>query len=240
MADYIAFSGGADSTALALLMADAIPVFADTGWEFPELHAHIDKFERVTGREVVRVTSAKYGTLPEYIREIKFLPGFRARYCTRLFKIESYNDWLADKLPAVMCVGLRADEPDRTGNTSKIFGLSERYPLRWWGINRAMVERICTEFGLMPEYPAYMVRGGCMGCFYKRPSEIKAMIQLIPDVVDELQELEESIQDDRKRFAYMFPNCKASIREMRQQGVLFDMAEYYVSNYKPCSLFCNR
>ena len=37
--DYVALSGGVDSTALALLMPDAELVFTDTGWEFPELCA---------------------------------------------------------------------------------------------------------------------------------------------------------------------------------------------------------
>lgn len=240
MNDYIAFSGGADSTALAILMEDAIPAFTDTGWEFPELYAHIDKFERVTGREVVWVTSTKYGSLPDYIRATKFLPGHRARFCTRMFKIESYNDWLKDKLPAQMCVGLRADEPDRLGNQTEIFGLQVRYPLREWGINRAIVEKVCKRAGLMPDYPVYMQRGGCLGCFYKRPSEVKAMIDLCPEIMDELQELEEAIQDERKSFVYMFPNCKASIKQLRQQPTLFDLTDYYESNYKPCGLFCNR
>ena len=84
---YIAFSGGVDSTALALLMPDAIPVFTDTGWEFPETYAHIDKFEAVTGREVIRVKQHQYpGGIPQYIRERKFMPSHGARYCTRLFK----------------------------------------------------------------------------------------------------------------------------------------------------------
>lgn len=52
---FIAFSGGVDSTALALLHPEATPIFSDTGAEFPELYAHIDKFEEVTGREVVRI-----------------------------------------------------------------------------------------------------------------------------------------------------------------------------------------
>lgn len=43
MNNYVAFSGGIDSTALALAMPDAIPVFTDTGWEFDELYAHIEK-----------------------------------------------------------------------------------------------------------------------------------------------------------------------------------------------------
>ena len=41
--DYVALSGGVDSTALALLMPDAELVFTDTGWEFPELYAHLDR-----------------------------------------------------------------------------------------------------------------------------------------------------------------------------------------------------
>lgn len=106
--------------------------------------------------------------------------------------------------------------------------------------------RICTDNDLLPRYPVYMARGGCKGCFYKRKSEVLAMAQLVPGVMDELQALEESVQDERGRFAFMFPNAGMSIRDIRAQGALFDMTQVYADAANTsdkgaaCGLFCHR
>jgi hypothetical protein len=246
--DYVAFSGGIDSTALALLEPDAIPVFTDTGWEFPEIYEHLDHFENVTGRHVERLVSPK-GTLPDYIRNQRYMPGHGSRYCTRIFKIDAFNAWLKERLPATLMIGLRADEPpnERVGNLTELDGLTVSYPLRERGIKRVDAVGLCIKSGLLPRYPPYMARGGCQGCFYKRRSEVDAMINLVPDVMDELQELEEAIQDERGRFALMFPNTGKSIREMRAQGRMFTDEELYAAAADntekvgtSCGLFCHR
>ena len=85
-----------------------------------------------------------------------------------------------------------------------------------------------------------------MGCFYKRKSEITAMNMLVPDVLDELRELEETVQDERGRFFHMFPNVGMSIRDIQEQPPLLDFSEAYqqafdTSDYgAACGLFCNR
>lgn len=246
MNEYIAFSGGKDSTALALLMPEATPVFTDTGWEFDQLYAHLDKFEAVTGREVIRVRPDE--TLPEYIARSKFMPNHGARYCTRIFKIDAFNRWLADKLPATLCIGLRADEPAdmRVGNLTEQEGLTIRYPLREMGVDVWQVIRTCVEVDLLPRNPVYMARGGCKGCFYKRKSEVMAMAQLVPEVLDELQALEEGVQDERGKYFHMFPNAGMSIRDIRAQMPLFDLTTVYADAAQTsdigaaCGLFCHR
>jgi hypothetical protein len=240
---YVAFSGGADSTALALLEPNAVPVFTDTGWEFPELYAHIERFERVTGRKVERPQGE---SLPDIIRRQKYLPNHGARFCTRMAKIEPLNRYLSGRLPAELLIGLRIDEPERAGNNTQMDGLTIRYPLRERGMTRADVLRVCIENDLLPRYPVYMARGGCTGCFYKRKSEVQAMVQLVPDVVDELQALEEAVQDERGAYFHMFPAIGMSIAELRKQPPLFDMTELYrdAANTSDigdnCGLFCHR
>lgn len=247
MKTFVAFSGGKDSTALALLERDAIPIFTDAKWEFPELYQHLDRFEQVTGRMVIRLTHPQYaGGLPQYIQEHHFLPNHGARFCTRIFKIEVLNHFLKEQLPCELLIGLRADEPLRVGNLTDIDGLTIRYPFRERGLNRLDIVRICLESNLLPRYPVYMARGGCMGCFYKRKSEIRAMIQLVPTMVDQLQELEESSQDERGNFFHMFPNAGMSIADLRSQPALFDQSETYRDALDDsdkgvaCGLFCHR
>ena len=246
MTDYVALSGGVDSTALALLMPHAELVFTDTGWEFPELYAHLDRIEAVTGRAITRIQSHR-GSLPDIIRLWRMMPGHGARFCTRESKIEPFNRFLRDKAPAALCIGLRADE-ERTGNTGVGLpeGISIRYPLREMGMTRGDVLTVCLARDLLPRYPIYMSRGGCVGCFYKRKSEVTAMVHLRPDVMDELQALEEEVQDRREKYAVLFPSIGMSIREFRQQPLLFDVEQVYGDALRrdemtpACGLFCNR
>jgi hypothetical protein len=240
---FVAFSGGIDSTALALTVEDATPIFTDTQWEFPDLYAHIDKFEQVTGRKVECMT--RDAGIPGYIESAKFMPSYGARWCTRMFKIEVMNDFMKSRLPCELLIGLRADEPERRGNLTELDGLTIRYPLRELGMKRRDCIRVCVENDLLPHYPVYMVRGGCVGCFYKRKSEVLAMIALQPEVMDKLQALEEGVQDERGKFFRMFPNTNASIRELRSQGNMFAPEEVYrdasISDAGDnCGLFCHR
>jgi len=242
--DIVALSGGKDSTALALLMLEAKLIFTDTGYEFPELYAQLDKIELITGREIFRIVPDE--TLPEYILRSNFLPGHGARFCTRIFKIEAMNRYLSSLDKPILCVGLRADEPENERAGNQTAGLLLRYPLRELDFNISDVVRLCLEYDLLPRYPAYMARGGCTGCFYKRKSEVKAMVQLCPDILDGLRYIEETVQDERGRFAYMFPNTGQSIADTIRQPTLFDITQLYadtlnVSDYgKACGLFCGR
>jgi hypothetical protein len=235
MDEYVAFSGGKDSTALALLMDNARPVFTDTGAEFPELYAHIEKFEKTTGREVIRLKS-KHGTLLDYIKKTRFMPGHGARFCTRLFKIEPF-----EKFTTHFAVALRADE-SRVGNTSQ----DVTYPLQEMGFGLNEVLRTCAENDLLPRYPLYMARGGCKDCFYKRKKEIQAMNLLVPDTLNELRDIEEYVQGERGKYAYMFPNAGMSIRDIQSQQEMFTPEQVYreasdKSDYgTSCGLFCNR
>jgi len=200
----------------------------------------------VTGREVVRIQNQKDGTIPGRIGRLKYMPNHGARWCTSEFKILPMNRHLKEWLPCTLNIALRADEDARTGNTTQMDGLTIAYPLQGWDMVRKDVVEICLHYDLLPRAFPYAARGGCKGCFYKRKSELIAMQALVPDVMDELRQLEEEVQDERGKYFHMFPSAGVSIATIQAQPPLFDLAAVYAdaadtSDYGDnCGLFCNR
>lgn len=245
MRRYIAFSGGVESTTMvAMFHKSATPVFTDTGWEHDELYKWIEHIEQRFGIEVVRVRRRDGITLPEYIAMRKFYPSFRARFCTRMFKIEPMDEFLADKTPCEIMIGLNADEAEkRTGN----FGLQEHvtytYPLVNLGVTREACILLLNELGLLPQFPAYMRRGGCVGCFYKSKKEFAAMAKQSPAEADSIADLEEMIQDERGEFYAVrdgIKNMRRFIEQARrQQEFEFSQSDEMVVP-QACGVFCRR
>jgi hypothetical protein len=250
---FVAFSGGIDSLSLAFTMPEAEVLYTDTGDDPQPIHDTIAAFENITGRAVTRIKHPNWpGGLPEYIDAHKFFPNHGARFCTRIFKIEAMNIWLPSHLPAVLNIALRYDEPPeaRVGNLTEIEGLTIAYPHREYQRVRLDCVRICIDNGLLPRYPAWMARGGCNGCYYKRVSEIRAMLALAPEVYDALMAREESVQDERGEYFYMFPNLGMPLREYKAkcagQPTLFDESDLWRNAGdrsdmgQACGLFCQR
>lgn len=254
MKEFISFSGGTESRTMALLYggrADAI--FSDTGWEHDELYAQLDSVE-IKIREwhnndfkIIRVKSESHPEgLEEYIREGKFYPSFNARFCTRIFKIEPIDNFLKQykNYGVTLMIGLNADEADiRTGNHGLLPFVNYTYPLMQNGITRAMCEQMLQAAGLATNFPAYMKRGGCKGCYYKSKKEYAAMALLNPKEFDEVADIEFEIQDKRDKFFHIIdsiPNLKDF--KNHAQSILFSPNEIYstINNATRCGVFCNR
>jgi 3'-phosphoadenosine 5'-phosphosulfate sulfotransferase (PAPS reductase)/FAD synthetase len=184
----IALSGGKDSTALALRMAevqpDLNPVYlcTPTGRELPEMDAHWARLEEMLSAPILRVTSGE--TFEEMAERNKALPSWRMRFCTRELKIEPTLKWLREHAPAVMYVGLRADEPLREG----IYGAEAdiRFPLREWGWGVGDVLAYLRERGV--RLPG---RTDCDCCPYQRLNEWKALWRRYPERYAHAEALEE-------------------------------------------------
>ena len=104
----VPLSGGKDSTALAVYLAQTYPqltfeyVFSDTGAELPETYEYFDRLEHVLGATVTRVSAldllnvaAKPGRIAFdvvlYEHFAGFLPSPRTRWCTRMLKIHPFE-----------------------------------------------------------------------------------------------------------------------------------------------------
>jgi len=250
MEKYISFSGGVESSAMCILFggkADAI--FSDTGWEHKEIYQRLNMMQEAVRKfhnnnfTIHKVRSQKYGRLQDYIREQKFYPSPRMRYCTRIFKIEPIDKFLSQFDEVEIMIGLNYDERDRTGNHGLAKNVTYSYPLIDGQITRDGCKIILKKAKLLPKFPPYMQRGGCVGCFYKSKKEFYAMAQLSPDEFDEVVAIEKDIQDERGKFY----SVRDGIKSMEELGKLarasmFDPDEMYkyVPQETPCGVFCNR
>ena len=257
MKKYISFSGGVESSAMCVLFGNkADAIFADAGWEHKEIYDRIEfverrcrevhhndfKIHRVKGSVVHK--GEEYNTLRDYISASKFYPSQMARYSTRAFKIEPIDDFLEKEGEVEIMIGLNADEVDRTGNHGLLPNVKYSYPLIDNNITRAGCLEILSYCGLVPKFPPYMQRGGCVGCFYKSKKEFYAMALLSPDEFKQVEDLEQEIQDERGKFYSIrknIPSMKA-LRELEENSMFSPDELYndYDTPETPCGVFCNR
>lgn len=162
----VALSGGKDSTALALALKKFEPrnyiyICNPTGDELPDMKQHWRQIERLIEAPIHQVTSGM--TFTELIYKENMIPSFRARFCTRILKIEPTQEFIKQFDNAVLYVGLRADEESRKGVD---YGVPCRYPLREWGWTVHDVWSFLDKNNIT--IPA---RTDCAMCFYQKIGE---------------------------------------------------------------------
>jgi len=179
MKHVVGLSGGKDSTALALRLAEIEPrdyeyICNETGNELPAMQDHWKKLEDLLGKPIVRVRHTK--DLEGAIRQMNMLPSVFARWCTRVLKIQPTIAYMKDLPPgSVLYVGLRADEEERKG----LFGedIAIRFPMREWGWKEADVWAYLDKRGVC--IPA---RTDCAWCPYQRLGEWRDLYENYPDL----------------------------------------------------------
>jgi 3'-phosphoadenosine 5'-phosphosulfate sulfotransferase (PAPS reductase)/FAD synthetase len=171
----VAFSGGDDSTAMALSLAergeDFALLFTPAGDEPAELFEHVSAVAAMTRKELIQPPNRP---LAFWIDFHDALPNWRMRWCTRQIKIQPCIDWLELHPGTTLCVGLRADEDERVG----LYGdfATYRYPLREWGWTDADVHRYNASQGV--KVPR---RTNCELCYGQRLSEWWELWKTNPD-----------------------------------------------------------
>ncbi len=190
----VSLSGGKDSAALAIFIAEKFPeldveyVFCDTKCELPETYAYLDLLEDVLGKEIQRVSAfdllkvrEKHNRNPFEIvlNEIYsgFLPSPRTRWCTRLLKIQVFENFVGET-KAYNYIGIRADENREGFQSKKPPVLSQApnivpvYPFLDFKLTYRDIERILERSGVgMPSYYRWRTRSGCYFCFYQQIAE---------------------------------------------------------------------
>jgi len=129
-------------------------VFFDTGWEFPEMAAHVDLVERNTGLKIVRLSPpksfnywmldrrvvAQKGEMRGEVHKIGYgWPYSGSNWCTKI-KTNALDKYSRTVVGAANCIGIAADEKHREKpGEGKI---RKRYPL----IEYNKTETDCLEY----------------------------------------------------------------------------------------------
>lgn len=180
----IPVSGGADSSALAILMVAAFPdvnfrfMFTDTGSEGDAVYESLDRLEVYIGRKIERVSAEK--TLYGYIEEFNgFLPSSQKRWCTRALKLLPYKQWIRQfgKSKLHMYVGVRHDE-DRVAFVTE--GVETIMPFVTLGLKREAVFSILSKTIGIPRLYKQRTRSGCTSCPFLRQGEVVALLSEDP------------------------------------------------------------
>jgi 3'-phosphoadenosine 5'-phosphosulfate sulfotransferase (PAPS reductase)/FAD synthetase len=205
----VSFSGGKDSTALAVYLLEHYPgypfefVFCDTGAELPETYDYIRRFESIFGVTVTQLTALemlgirdKSGRksfdviLNEYYGG--FLPSPQARWCTRMLKIKPFEHYLGNT-KSYSYIAIRADEK-RLGYQAgkKPVMLSEQpniipvYPFKDLGLGYEDVRAVLDNSGLgFPSYYEWRSRSGCYFCFYQQIGEWQGLLERHPELFEQ-------------------------------------------------------
>lgn len=265
MKRFISFSGGVESTTMCVLYGKgATAIWADTGAEHEPMYErlrlveesisalHGGDFSIVRVKGNVKVKGNFVSTLTDAIIGWSYMPSSMMRYCTGRFKIEPIDNYLMSlNEPVELMIGFNADEEagkDRTGNYMKAKNVRYSYPLYDDGYSRSDCEEILRANNLHPDFPIYMQRGGCKYCFFKSIAEYKAMFLFARKEFDEVRQLEESVQDKRKKFFAMsvsqraFSDIQREVEsEIRQWGI-DEVKSWYktIASHEPCGAFCHR
>lgn len=191
MKHVVFLSGGKDSTAMALRLREIEPdtdyeyVITPTGNELPEMFEHWKRCSELLGKRLTVLSCGK--SLLKLIQDMKMIPNFRARWCTRIIKIEVAEQYLCANAPAVSYVGLRADETEdeRKGMYGIIEGVEKCYPLREWGwkLNDVLGYLECKGVTI-PQ------RTDCAWCFFQKIGEWWNLWKDHPDIFKRGEELE--------------------------------------------------
>ena len=219
----VSLSGGKDSTALALLLVErgvevAEFLFCDTGLEYPEVYAALDRFEEVTGRKITRLrredgkdylyfaahkpVKVKFPTRRDGTPRRTVGYGWSnamRRFCTRSLKLEVLAKYKREHYTPgeyVEAIGIAADEPERihADNPQKV------YPLAEWGITEADALAICRARGFFPSPCAYddCKRVSCFACPLSSLDAIRYLIGKRPELWKRIKEMEREIGEPWK------------------------------------------
>jgi 3'-phosphoadenosine 5'-phosphosulfate sulfotransferase (PAPS reductase)/FAD synthetase len=210
MVHCIPLSGGADSSALALLLHERYPEIdfvlmnTDTGAESPESYEVLDQIEKITGKKIDRVKGEHdlWGLIEKYNG---FLPSSQSRWCTRELKLVVFKKWM-EKYKGrkmAMYIGIRSDEASRLAFS--IDGVDTVMPFIDAGWKRADVFNYLSRTVGIPKSYMTRSRSGCSVCPFVRRQEVVGLLERQPGEFEKGMRYEKLNEEDKNRHAPGMP-----------------------------------
>ena len=208
----LGISGGKDSAAMAIYMAQKYPeldieyFFTDTGEELPEVQEFLTKLEGFLGKPITRLDPQR--DFKFWLREYKhFLPSAQTRWCTIKLKLEPFRTWVNQWLNAgdtvYSYVAIRADEDYREGYTSTHPNLKVKLPFREDGVDKEGVFDLLEASGMgLPKYYEWRSRSGCTFCFFQQKIEWVRLKKIHPAAFEAAKELEKTAEKNGSPFTW--------------------------------------
>lgn len=203
---YLSVSGGADSTATALLLwergEDFEMVFSDTGAELPETYYMLSSLARKVNKRLTVVSNGSFFqwlTCYEYL-----LPSPFARWCTRILKQKPL-----DAICSKMSMGIRADEPRRIRG--------KEYPLVDAGYGKKEVIELCSKHNLLNPVYKWRKTVSCFCCVFQNKFDWLGLWKHHPSLYT-LAEQWERESMGRGRNGFFDPNGKyiMTLKKLRE------------------------
>lgn len=226
---FASFSGGKDSLAMIVRMAemkeriDAV-IFANTGWDFPEMLATVEQAERSLPFDFVIVDlKARFD---HWFYEYKTcrgrnegkrqgFPGRMMLWCNR-DKGRAIDRYMKAQGGGINLIGMAADERHRAERPEihREGRIVRRFPLIEWGWTEQMCLDYCYSNGYdFGGYYDNFKRGGCFCCPQQPLSSLRTLYQFYPELWARLREMQanshiafrsngDTVYDLEKRFAW--------------------------------------
>ncbi len=226
--DYVAFSGGADSTALAIYLheqgQDFELVFADTGAELPETYYMVTRVANVLGKKLTVVSN---GTFYQHLANYGFLlPAPFCRWCTRLLKQVPQDAFFRMQGEPTVAVGIRADEAHRMAEKPGVVR-----PLVESGFDKRAVHDLCRRYDLLSPVYEWRSNVSCFCCFFQKKSDWLGLHKHHPD----LYALAEQWEGQSKLWVDKHRTDGADPKYSWNQG--FTLAQLRTADERQCALW---
>ena len=228
----VTVSGGADSTAVALLMyergEDFELLFSDTGAELPEVYYLLPRLAETVGKPLHVVSGGGFFSM--LVSRGFFIPGPRTRWCTGDLKIKPQDKFMAEHNTEVAYIGIRADEPKRLKpNARPLKGKHFfEYPLADAGYGKKEVMEICRKYDLLNPVYKWRTNVSCFCCFFQRVSDWYGLMQYHPALYHVAEEWERwSVKTSKKGYTWRQGTTLEAMRKEfeRQKPIWPEMFE---------------
>jgi len=208
----LGLSGGKDSSALAVYMADNYPdldieyFFTDTGEELEEVNEYLNDLEGYLGKTINRLDPRR--DFKFYLKQYNnFLPSAQNRWCTVQLKLAPFEKWVEQEFldkgyTVYSYVAIRSDESYREGLKSKK-AIETILPFRENHIDKEGVFEILENAGLgLPKYYEWRSRSGCTFCFFQRKIEWVGLLERHPEDFKKAKSMEKNALDHGSPFTW--------------------------------------